>query len=51
MGCLLDKEEVKKSPPLSTKSIYNLIFKKDNWIINNDRSLSDSEVSYIDTTN
>jgi len=51
MGCLLSKEEIKQSPPLSTKAIYNLIFKKDNWIIDNDRSLSDSDVSYIDTTN
>jgi hypothetical protein len=45
MGCLWSNEE-KKSPPLSTRAIYNLIFQKDDWIINNERSKSDSEVSY-----
>ena len=45
MGCLLGKEE-NHSPPLSTRAIYNLIFQKDDWIINNERSKSDSQVSY-----
>jgi len=45
MGCLWSNEE-KQSPPLSTRAIYNLIFQKDDWIINNERSKSDSEVSY-----
>ena len=45
MGCLWSIQE-KSSPPLSTKTIYNLIFKKDNWVIDNEKSFSDSEVSY-----
>lgn len=45
LGCLWEKKE-KSSPPLSTKTIYNLIFKKDNWVIDNERSFSDSVVSY-----
>lgn len=45
MGCLWSNEE-KQSPALSTRAIYNLIFQKDDWIINNERSKSDSQVSY-----
>jgi len=46
MGCLISSESKEQSPPLSTRAIYNLIFKKDDWIINNERSKSDSQVSY-----
>jgi len=45
MGCLWSNEE-KQSPPLSTRAIYNLIFQKNDWIINNERSKSDSSISY-----
>lgn len=45
MGCLLGKEE-NHSPPLSTRAIYNLIFQKDDWIINKERSSSDYSISY-----
>ena len=45
MGCIWS-ESIESSPPLSTKTIYNLIFQKDDWIINKERSSSDSEVSY-----
>ncbi len=45
MGCLFSITEP-QSPPLSTRAIYNLIFQKDDWIINKERSSSDSQVSY-----
>lgn len=45
MGCIWS-ESIEPSPPLSTRAIYNLIFQKDDWIINNERSKSDSSISY-----
>lgn len=45
MGCLFSITEP-QSPPLSTRAIYNLIFQKDDWIINKERSSSDHSISY-----
>jgi len=45
MGCLISIEN-ENSPPLSTRAIYSLIFKKEDWTIDKQRSKSDSEVSY-----
>ena len=45
MGCIWS-ESIEPSPRLSTRAIYNLIFHKDDWIINNERSKSDSSISY-----
>ena len=45
MGCMWsDRNE--SSPQLSTRAIYNLIFHKDDWIINKERSSSDHSISY-----
>ena len=45
MGCMWSDDK-KHSPPLSTRAIYSLIFQKEDWTINNNRSKSDSEISY-----
>jgi len=45
MGCIWS-ESIESSPPLSTRAIYNLIFQKDDWIINKERSSSDHSISY-----
>ena len=46
MGCLISTQSNEHSPPLSTRAIYNLIFQKDDWIINKERSSSDYSISY-----
>ena len=44
LGCLWEKKE--KQEPLKTEVIYSLIFKDAYINKNNERSKSDSEVSY-----
>ena len=45
MGCLFSTEKDIKQEALKTEAIYSLIF-KDAYINENDRSLSDSQISY-----